>query len=194
MSWLGGVRISVKLPIIFAAVVLVTGGALALTAYRIAAVDFRAEIEDRVRDQGRERRDALAGALAAIVEDVDLNAAHPWTKRALSALANGWAALGASAPSRLWDAYVEGNPFDDDERAELDRADDDSFYSVHHETYHPWFRDLAAVRGYEDILLVNAAGRVVYSVQKLEDFAGGRAAGAGLPGRPTALRPTRPWR
>lgn len=65
--------------------------------------------------------------------------------------------------------YLINNP-NPDARQKMDVADDGSFYSRHHQRFHPFFRRYAEAFHYDDILLINAEGQVIYSVFKNLDF------------------------
>src|SRR5690606_5685402 len=48
---------------------------------------------------------------------------------------------------------------------------DGSAYSAAHRRYHPWLRRFWEERGYDDVLLFDAAGNLVYTVVKAPDYA-----------------------
>src|SRR5690606_19141514 len=55
-------------------------------------------------------------------------------------------------------------------------------YDAPHKRYHPGFRTLMHERRYSDVLLLNLAGDVVYSVVKNTDFAANVGPGSSLAG------------
>ena len=57
-----------------------------------------------------------------------------------------------------------------DEAIAIDDAGDGSAWSAVHAGIHPYFRAMVDHLGYEDVLLINPAGRVVYSAYKGADF------------------------
>jgi len=63
--------------------------------------------------------------------------------------------------------YIAQNP--DADRSTLVKADDGSSYSDVHERYHPSLRSIVAGSRFDDLVLVNLDGTVVYSVQKNVD-------------------------
>ncbi|MDP8244358.1 MAG: methyl-accepting chemotaxis protein [Candidatus Hinthialibacter antarcticus] len=67
--------------------------------------------------------------------------------------------------------YITENPKPEGEKQALDRADDDSLYSHHHERFHPLLRNYSNRFGFHDLLLIEPDGSIVYSVAKEFDFA-----------------------
>jgi class 3 adenylate cyclase len=67
--------------------------------------------------------------------------------------------------------YIANNPFPEDERAEMLRADDDTAYSRVHEAYHHRLTGLFLGMGFSNVLLVDIdSGAVVYSARKYASF------------------------
>lgn len=66
--------------------------------------------------------------------------------------------------------YIAANPNSFAEKSKLDDAGDGSEYSRVHRIYHPRFRDVAERMGYEDIMLFDLQGNMVYAVAKQPDF------------------------
>lgn len=76
---------------------------------------------------------------------------------------------------------------DEDQRAEVDDARDGSEYSALHGVYHPYLSSLVDTLGFDDLLLVDGNGDIVYSTRKLIDFGTNLVDG---PYRDTALAST----
>ncbi|HWV20931.1 MAG TPA: HAMP domain-containing protein, partial [Devosia sp.] len=89
--------------------------------------------------------------------------------RALEELRMG---LKERAAPQLQTAYVTENPNPADRAAVDSVGAKGATYDAPHKRFHPGFRTLQVERGYSDVLLVSAAGDVVYSVAKNMDFAG----------------------
>lgn len=67
--------------------------------------------------------------------------------------------------------YGVANPFPPEERNGLDDAGDGSEYTQVHVRHHPWLRNVVLADGrLEDVLLIDATGAVVYTVNKRADF------------------------
>lgn len=68
--------------------------------------------------------------------------------------------------------YIAANTAEIEEKDLFDRADDKSYYTEVHGSYHPKIRDLVKSFGYEDLYLIDKETRnIVYSNQKGADFA-----------------------
>ncbi|WP_233280565.1 methyl-accepting chemotaxis protein [Devosia rhizoryzae] len=74
------------------------------------------------------------------------------------------------AGAQLQAAYVTESPNPED-RAAVDSNIKGAMYDAPHKRFHPGFRTLMQERAYSDVLLISAAGDVVYSVAKNMDFA-----------------------
>lgn len=67
--------------------------------------------------------------------------------------------------------YIAANPYPNSARQLLDDAGDGSSWSAIHKKFHPRFRRIAALFGYQDLLLVDIkTGKVVYSLGKETDL------------------------
>ncbi|WP_417830870.1 bacteriohemerythrin [Terasakiella sp.] len=117
------------------------------------------------------RFDELEAFLKSVEDDVYITTASDMTIKALNNLQRGFYGFDTPevAAKELAKFYVTENPQDD--KSMLDDAGDGSSYSRAHEHYHPWFREFQKSRGYEDVLLLNEEGSVVYSVKKGKEFA-----------------------
>ncbi len=67
--------------------------------------------------------------------------------------------------------YLAANPNSFDKKSMLNNAGDGSDYSNLHSTYHPRFTRVAERMGYQDIVLFDLQGNMLYSVAKQPDFA-----------------------
>ncbi|WP_297577755.1 methyl-accepting chemotaxis protein [Devosia sp.] len=87
--------------------------------------------------------------------------------RALDELRMG---LKERAALQLQTAYVTDSPNKEDRAAVDSVGAMGASYDPVHKRYHPGFRTLKLERGYSDVLMISAAGDVVYSVVKNPDF------------------------
>lgn len=100
----------------------------------------------------------------ADVRDV---ASDPGVVVGMRDLANGFQAIGSSQVRSL---YLGQN--------ELEIAGDESAYSAAHLEQHRFFTGYTAIHGYEDAILIDTAGNVVYSAQKTDVFGANLTTGA----------------
>ena len=107
--------------------------------------------------------------LRLFVQRTDTVTAMKNLTRALDELRMG---LAERAALQLQNAYITENP-DPSARYLFDSANGKGAgYDAAHKRFHPGFRTLMLERGYSDVLLISAAGDVVYSVAKNGDFVG----------------------
>ncbi len=76
------------------------------------------------------------------------------------------------AETRMKETYITNNPYAAGERHLMDAvAKSSECYDRFHKTHHPSLRFMASSGGYDDLLLIDPAGNVIYSVYKNDDFA-----------------------
>ncbi|WEJ58882.1 methyl-accepting chemotaxis protein [Devosia sp. FJ2-5-3] len=115
--------------------------------------------------------------LRLFVERADTVTAMKNLYRGLSELRMG---MGDGASAILQKAYVTDNP-NPAAREQLDSTNGQAgTYDAPHKRYHPGFRTLMNERRYSDVLLLNLAGDVVYSVVKNSDFAANVGSGSNM--------------
>ena len=116
------------------------------------------------------RKTELDRLLLSVQADLEHSAANPQTVKALRAFKLGWRSLGEDPNAYLRDWYVAQNTAEEG-RQNLIMADDRSRYSQAHRQHHEVFLSHHLTHGYEDILLLDLEGNVIYSVFKNQDFA-----------------------
>jgi methyl-accepting chemotaxis protein len=163
-----------KLPLLIMGAGLLTGGLVGTFAIIRAGDDLSLETQNRLLSIAETRRDELQRYLKTIQQDLRFNATNPLVINALNAFSSGWDDLGAAGYNprdylQKW--YIQENPNPTGSKEKLDYAPDGSNYSKTHAAYHPWFRTFLNERGYYDIFLIDASGRLVYSVFKELDYA-----------------------
>jgi methyl-accepting chemotaxis protein len=88
---------------------------------------------------------------------------------------------------RLQGLYLARNPHPVALKHHLDAAEDKSAWSTAHAKYHPLFRDFLQTFAFDDVLLIDPEGNVVYSGAKAPDFATNLKTGPFAPGAPGKL-------
>lgn len=122
---------------------------------------------------------AVRDLVQDLSEDLGLLASVRTTERALFAFNRAWYLFDGIAEKDIFRLYRQENPHPEGQKALLERANGDtSLYTDTHALYHPWYRDFVKKRGYEELYLVDKDGNVVYSVNKLQDFASNLNLGA----------------
>ncbi|MGF1630548.1 MAG: hypothetical protein ACFCUT_13830, partial [Kiloniellaceae bacterium] len=155
---LGKWSIARKLPLVILASGLISAGAVSITNYVNSATAIRAEAEHQLSALLEARRDTLNDYLESIRQDLRIVASNTMVHEALADFTMAWGQLRSEAQAELQRLYITENPHPLGQKEELDRADDDSYYSQLHGRYHPWFRSLLRERGYYDIFLFDPEG------------------------------------
>ena len=123
------------------------------------------------------RQSLLERHLLAVEQDLKIQAGNPLIIEAVDAFSRAWRALPGAPAETLQRLYRADNPHPAGQKEKLDRAPDGSAYSAAHRRYHPWLRQLRQARGYDDVLLFDGAGNLVYTVAKAPDYATNLATG-----------------
>jgi len=164
-------RMSVVLPVILGLMALlsvtITGG----VAYWRASEDLKQESGNKLTALREGRAQAVSNYLGGLTTDLTLMASSETVVEALRQFTSMITYGGDNALEVAHKSYVTNNPNPEGEKQALDSAPGGSPYDYSHARFHPWFRTLQEQRGYRDVALISAAGTVVYSVLKQEDFA-----------------------
>ena len=172
---LSSIRIAFRLPAAFFLIVALSLAVLVVFSYSSAKRTLIASGEQEIQQIARTRADELEIWAAEVQTDLSLQANNPLVYNALRSFHAAWQTLGPSAREDLQALYATG------QGAELIDAGDGSVYSRIHSRFHEHFQSVAQRGGYADILLLNPAGTVIYSINK------GRSSGS----TETAFPPTR---
>lgn len=168
---LRNIKISYKLPIFTAALILLTG----ITINSLMLLETRQGFEEaaktRMLSLVAARQSELGDRLNAMDSDLRLQAQNPVTLQALLKLRAGWRSLQSDHTAKLQQTYSLDNPFEPAERYKLITAENGTTYDGYHNDFHPHFVTLKEEHGYEDIYLLDKEGAVIYSTMKKGDFA-----------------------
>ncbi|MBU1174344.1 MAG: HAMP domain-containing protein, partial [Alphaproteobacteria bacterium] len=175
--------ISKKLPLSFFLSGLVVSLGVGFASYQISATSLAESAQQNLSAVARERSHQLAGFVEASERDIMSTAKQSSTILAARDFAGAWLTMKSEAEGKLRELYVDSNPNPED-RSEFASDGTGLTYNASHLKYHEGFREIVAIGGYGDLLLIDTSGNVVYSVGKGEDFArsikdGGQAFGAG---------------
>ena len=153
-----------------AVTVLASGSALAWLACRTAAEDAERRTVAHLQSELAFRKERVFGYLENVGRDLESIASSRLSAAIVGEFTDAIAADGENAYARIRRAYLSGNPNPAGNRQALLSARDGSAYSEVHARYHDWFLELASAADHYDIFLTNAAGRVLYSAFKEDDF------------------------
>ena len=117
------------------------------------------------------RRIRVTNYLEQVINDLRITASSRFAQHALIDFDEAFEQLGDDATNILQRQYITDNPNPLGRKDLLVMADDGSPYSQLHQEYHGWTSNIAKVRDYYDIFLVDTDGNIVYTVFKEDDFA-----------------------
>lgn len=167
---LENVKIKKKLPLFMISFALISAALIGTVSYNYAANQLIESAESKLTALLESRKESLLFHLDVINKDVKFHSQTPLTKNAMQSLSASWHTLPDPKQETIQDLYIFNNPFVQGQRESLLYAEDGSSYSEEHKQYHHYFRNLAAKRGYYDILLIDPKGNIIYTVKKDNDF------------------------
>lgn len=167
---LPSMKIGTKLPLIIVSFVAVTVLVMAVANASFNSKLIRAASVETLQSVALQKASSIETLLTSIERDLRLRASAATTQQAVIALSDGFTSL-ENARDVLQRVYITENEFPEDERHQMVKADTGSSYGFIHEIYHKHFGQLKTELQYYDIVLIDPAGNVVYSVAKRDDFA-----------------------
>lgn len=171
--FLKSLKISQKIPLFVACLVLLSVGVAAFSIIKQAEGDMLTASEQKFSALGSAKAQAMKTYLSSIDEDISVMAQNAYVRGVLKSYMAGWDKLkeeGKNPSSYLKEQYIEKNENKLGEKHFLDYAPDGTTYSAYHKKFHPWFREFLTRRGYYDIFLFAPNGDLVYTVFKEEDY------------------------
>ncbi|MGE0230372.1 MAG: methyl-accepting chemotaxis protein [Flavobacteriaceae bacterium] len=168
---INNMKFSLKMRLLVVIGATVLGLMVAVPADRAASKALHQEADRKLLSLAETRAYALRDYMRIISEDLLLMAANGTVVSALKEMSNGYSLLSDGATNALQDTFIDHNPFPQGERAGFTDSKSARYYDRIHAREHPWFRRVLELRGYYDLLLLDRAGNVVYSVMKETDFA-----------------------
>lgn len=167
---LKSINLAQKLPLSYVAFGLV----MTTVVIVLSSVTFQKSSVQNAEEQFKtmlaDRKAALDSLVSGIHADVLTLATVPSTATAAQRLSAAWSNLNEDPGGQVRDLYVTNNPNPVGERQMLDRAKGTIPYNIHHAKFHPSFRSVLQTKGYEDALLINFSGDIIYNVTKGDDY------------------------
>lgn len=145
-------------------VVLLVSSYAAKTTLEEAAREKLAAVESS-------RYRALQHYLDTIQAELWVLALAPSTSASLNGFSQAYAQLGENAQIQLQQRYVAANDLPRQERDRFETTGTANAYDKAHQQYHERYRNRHRLYAWDDLLLVDPQGNVVYSVLKEKDFA-----------------------
>ena len=120
------------------------------------------ELKTELSEILENRTQALEEYIHSIQRDMVILTETPSLTDAVAAFSHAWEVSGENPGKQLRERYTEKGH---------EAAGDDTPYGQAYGKYSPWLQTFSQQHGYEDILLLDAVGNVVYSVRNGENFA-----------------------
>lgn len=170
MRLLDNMRLAIKLPLLLAMLALIALLVMGATSYRVARSALLAEGQNRLQTALEVRQLLLAGWLEGLSKDLAAHAESPLTAKIMRDFTNSWARVPGDRGAYVRRRFIERNPNPAGSRYLLGAAEDISDYSIVHRRYHDNFVNEVLADDYDDLLLIDETGTVLYSVMKDDDF------------------------
>lgn len=164
-------KITHKFPVVMICFALLSALITAFIAFTIAKNEMTNSAEDKLSSLLESRTSSLNTYFSVIEKDLYFHAQSPLVISAIKEFSQAWLAMESEQTRQLQDTYIRMNPFSNEHKSALHRADNASLYDKYHSEYHPAFRNLVLTREFHDLFLFNTQGDLIYSVKKEEDFA-----------------------
>lgn len=166
-------RISARLPLIIVLCTLLSSIGVGGVVYWRAADALEQKVIDNLVSLRESRAASFKNYLQGIEEDLALISQSPIVKNALLDFTTGFDALGTSGDrsETILKEYFNANDPAGNSLGNINSAHNLYQYQYAHQRHHVWLNLLRDLKGYYDVFLVNAAGDVVYSAAKQDDFA-----------------------
>ncbi|MCP8897122.1 methyl-accepting chemotaxis protein [Shinella daejeonensis] len=164
-------RLSIKLSLAALLLAVIAISATSIASLYLSASQSTATAMTKLETLADGRRNELAQYLQSIVKETRDLAGQKVVANALDAFSGAFGAIEGDRLGELQRRYG-GKP-------DLKSAGIDKFDQLHGR-YHGFFQRHAEAQGFEDILLINLSGDIVYSLQKHGDFAANVARDAAL--------------
>ena len=160
-----------KIPLLIVGMSLVTAGVTGTISYREASTALSDAAEQQILALRDARQTALENYLSQAQAELGIIATSPLVTRAATDFTSVFNAADAAERRAITDGFVTNNPHADADRHELLVSEDRTLYSLHHMRNHPWLRRFVTERGYDDVYVIGADGRILYTAMKREDLA-----------------------
>ena len=176
-------KIAQKLPLALLGSALVVSAGVGIVGYLIAS----ATVEQMTQRQLQSVTSQLAGKIGSYFEDVSkdlqITATSEATQVAMRDLGINWTLFSTGNPPidpvvAVRTAYIDNNP-DPANRELLDTSTEvtKNNYDFIHSRVHGAYRKQVQLRGYADLIMLDAKGNLIYSVKKRDDLGGNFAPG-----------------
>ena len=171
-------KIAQKLPLALIGSGLLIGAAIGLVSYFLSVAVMTDMTLERLQSVATERAEKVESYLAGLAANITRLASTDLGQKATANFDINWSQT-ENPGETIRNAYITMNPYPEGEREKLDLSEVKFNYNFNHNSMHPGLRAEASARGYGDIIVVNPAGDVVYTMAKRDELGTSLAEGAG---------------
>lgn len=164
-------RLKVKIPALVVGTAIIVAVGVGIASDLTASKSLNDLSEDRIVASAEIRKNRINDYLVKIKKELHFIGTNGFTIEALQAFNKAFSEVEGNKTEALKARYIKENPNPLGKKHLLDQATSGDAYDQAHGKYHPWFREFLIEEGYYDIFLFDAAGDLVYTVFKEEDYA-----------------------
>ena len=184
MSILPKFKISQKLPLALIGSALIVGLGIGISAYAIGLQTVEEQRQERMDASIQSGLDQVQAYFDNVSVDLKLFASRADTVTQIENMTRAFTALDiqGQGTEMLQMSFITNDPHPPGERILSDSAGVTAGdYDGQHRRFHPGWRGVLQERGYDDIMLFNDAGILIYTAQKNDDFVTDFSKGSGNP-------------
>ena len=177
-------QIAQKLPLALIGSALVVGLGIGIAAYNIGLQTVDQQRQERMDASIQSGLDQVQAYFDNVAVDLKLFAARADTVTQIENMTRAYTALNIQGhgAEMLQMSFITNDPHPPGEKILSDSAGQTAGdYDGQHRRFHPSWRTLLQERGYDDIMLFNPAGVLIYTAEKNKDFIADFSKGSGNP-------------
>lgn len=171
MQLLRNLKISYKFPLLMICFALLSAIVMGGISLRQATNSMEQEAKARMISLLESRAATLDQYFDNIQNGLGFHAQSPFVEQAFSEFIVAWDDLAENQAGYLRRHYIDLNPYSNGQEFSLLTADDGSYYSDIHRSFHSPMVNLIRTSGYHDAFLISTDGDIIYSVLKEQDYA-----------------------
>ena len=156
--------LKIRLPMIISGVALTMALVVGFVGYKDIASIARRNMDAQMNAILVERKSAVEAFYTHVADNLTDMSNNPTTAAGLQGLQPGWEQAGRDPASNLTSVDIDNNPKAEESRMVLDTRSDPIRYNDQYATFNLAFRDWVQLRGFDDLLLIDLDGNIVYSM------------------------------
>jgi methyl-accepting chemotaxis protein len=184
MKFLPDFKIAQKLPLALIGSALVVGLGIGTAAYMIGLQTVEQQRQERMDASIQSGLDQVKAYFDNVAVDLKLFATRADTVTQIENMTRAFTALNiqGNGTSMLQASFITNDPHPVGQKILSDTAGQTAGdYDGQHRRFHPGWRTVLQERGYDDIMLFNPAGILIYTAEKYKDFVTDFSKGSGNP-------------